>query len=313
MYPTVEARMSATATAVLLGVLLPAIGSAAACPPAVQLAGPDPAVVADVILRLEGRGVSTRAPPGCESIEVLLTSREAGYRAVLDLPDGRRVTREVPGLETLVALVESYSRPDLTAGLLVPPAPPPPPPPPAPRLQAVAPEPSVPAFATAAQGLGYYGSDDSVWAGAELQGALRYEPVWLGATLGAFADTGARGDVGSEPLRRLAVRLGLEVEHPLEGAFVTVAPALGVGVSWLRTTYDGPDEHEVLDGGGVQGRARLALRRPVARALAAEVGLVFDVTPLARTEREDPDDPIPGEPLWWAGLALGLRYGGGAP
>ncbi len=83
-------------------------------------------------------------------------------------------------------------------------------------------------------------------------------------------------------------------------------------MQWLSATYQTDEDPENVDDGGVVVGASLKVAVPMGEGLFFQTTAWFEATPMARASALVDDEGeyiVPGDPLWTAGLGLGLRYG----
>ena len=269
---------------------------------------------------LRERGIDEGAEPGCPVVRVTVASTGERLTIQIASADGVVVTRDVQSIDTAVALVETWVRTGLTEALLgtrrvsrptrsdthaaVPPA--------SARATASASDQEGLPFSIALHGGASYAGDSTVWSGGQLFVCFELGPVCTGGAISVAVDTTLSGPSNEPGISRLGASLALTAELPLKVGPIVLSPGLGVGLGWLRSTYQGPPEDDQIDGGGFQAKAFLFARGAVAERWSLEAMLFFELNPMARTDlQEDPDDKLPGEPFWHAGLSLGVRFGDG--
>lgn len=284
-----------------------------------ELNGPPP-LVASVERALAERGVR-RPAAGSGAIRVHLVEADDGIRLVLVRDGGRPAERVVANVEIAAAVIESWTRPDLSDPLL------------APRRVALArlptvepppPEASVTAAAGAPPGspvLRVFGetafaSDRSVWMGAGLGGCLTVGRFCVGL-VGRFAsDVGPRAgrasfkmttpaQLGRMALEGLAtIELPLRLERPL----VRVGAGAGIGRLSSEARHESYGRGVATVGPRAEGWAGVAF--PVWSRLLVDLELSAALAPLARRDAVEAGYfTLPGEPLGQGRAVLGVRWG----
>jgi hypothetical protein len=293
----------------------------------VTLAG-DGELVAAMQRSLALRGIAV-VPNDVEgAVHLQIQPDAAGLRIFIRDRNGNVVQRAAATPEVGAVVVESWMREDLSQPLLAPhavvtpvdlPAPPraPPPPAPAPLHASV-----VVASQTS------LGTDNSLWMGASVGACVRVGWVCLGLQTQVAGDTALAGDVGARyapeggascrdtdpTLPRQLTRMGAgalaTVDLPLRIGAGTIGPGLGVGAGWQSTRASLGDHSGSATSIGLRTATHLFLSWPLVGALALDLGLWADLLPLAHTgDLSASGFALPGEPLGFVRLEVGLRYG----
>ena len=166
-------------------------------------------------------------------------------------------------------------------------------------------------FAIDAVGLIGFGGDESLWSGARVGACIGVGPLCVGGEFTASADVAALGASATEPYARTAIGVMGAAHLPIAWPGVTLTPGLGVGMHWLGATYQTEEGPENVDDGGVVIGASVKVAVALAEGLFFQTTAWFDAMPMARAGAlvdDEGDYTIPGDPLWTAGLGLGLRY-----
>jgi hypothetical protein len=290
----------------LLVVLAPWDAEADPCAPAAVVSG-DPATAAAVRQLLAARGIATAVADGCPAVRAEVAPAGGAILTAITDEYGRSSARVVDGPEVAAVLIESWARSDLSADLLDAPT--------VAAATALAPTASSvvvteedalagdwPAPTPGAGGwtgwLGLVGEttiglDRSSGFGTRLGACGRVGPACLGGLVRFGYDPGLSGSSELLQTRRVALDGLLLVDFPLEWPRVTLAPGLGLGGGWSRSsrTFTGSDDAvgggeqvgDNQDEGEVEGRVEedsggLRVDAHVALAIALTAGLSLDVT-----------------------------------
>lgn len=325
----------------------PRIAAAEACAPAAVVAGdPEPAgAVRDMLTAL---GISETAAAGCPLVSAEVTWRGNGLLIVTVDGYGRRSERLVEGPETAAALIESWTRRDLSEALLVLPESAVAPVPPSaaaggmpaageavPDDDRIVPADGIDAWSgwAGAAGEATAGSDLSTWFGARLGVCRRLGPACLGGVIRFGWDPGLTGD--SEELRTRRVGLDglLSADFPIEWPRVAVTPGIGLGGGWIRSTgstgndeneheeeddsgqddtgqgSDEDDEEVHEDAGGLRVDLHVTIAIAIAAGLSLDLVLSAGLSVFGRYDSYNDDDgSLAGEPRGAARAGLGLGY-----
>ncbi|MCA9542084.1 MAG: hypothetical protein KC620_24475, partial [Myxococcales bacterium] len=215
--------------------------------------------------------------------------------------DGRGDACRAHDVTTAVALIESWSRADLEAPLLVP------------HTAPLAPPPEPRATPVYVGGLiaSSLASDDSLWFDATVNACAELGPFCLGGLLRASFDTAEFGASEHVETNRVGLDLMATAELPIAIAGTTLAPGISLGGGWLRSISDvdaTPDPREI-DRGTMRFGAQLRLSAPAGERVFIDTGAFVDLLPLAHTtEFVDGGVTLAGEPRWFARLGFGVRY-----
>lgn len=331
MYRLRQALRRGLESGLRVGVLLAASGPGAACAagdadapppscsPQVQIAG-DAALRSALAEALGRRAIRTDVIRGCPSLRAEVTRQGPLVRVVLQ-EDVPREERLVADLHTVVALIETWLRSDISApllsALLLPPelaAPPaaaaiaPPSPPPAHRLQ------------VRAELLPEVGIDlrAAPWLGGALRGCLQAGPVCLGALWRMAGSLPAVDGEGTRRQRMIADVL-VTAEWPLRSGRLTFAPGIGLGAGWLRTQLNVPPVEEeesdeqilqlTVNDGGMRAELRALLAVDLYRGLALALSVSGQAAFLdgsATTHQVSEHRSVTSDVLPWGALRLGL-------
>jgi hypothetical protein len=200
-------------------------------------------IVGDATLRsalmeaLGRRAIGTEVIRGCPSLRAQVT-RQGGLVKVVLQEDVPREERLVTDLATVVTLIETWLRSDISAPLLsamlAPPAelstaePVAPPPPPTLRPR--------PLGALELLGEAGVNVNETSWFGGQLRGCVRTGPLCLGAAWRMAGDL--LRVVGEDTLRqRITADFLASAEWPLSVGRFTFAPGIGIGAGWIRSQF----------------------------------------------------------------------------
>ncbi len=294
-----------------------AVAAAEPCPPAALVDG-DAEAVGPVQAALVARGVEVSVRPGCPASHARV--RRQGAHLVVDVEDayGRLSQRTVADAATAAAVIESWTRADVSAGLLAAP------PAPAPQVRedeapAVL---RVPAPVAPARSIGLGArlvtaltSDGSLLLGLETSACVQMGPTCVGVLARASVDSQQTGPTERMENSRTGLDVLVGADVPLRAGSLTIVPGAGLGLGWLRTggtgVPAGGDDAIDVDGGGPRAEARVALSLPLARGWALDFGVAADVALLAHTSAFNVSGTtLAGEPrgYFWGGI--GVRHGG---
>jgi hypothetical protein len=295
------------------------------CVPAARVDGGS-AIEATVIAELRRRGITTSPAGACPFVRADL--RERGDNVVVHIvdADGRVVERTANGPLAAATLIESWTRADVVAPLLVARPDPVPtfpttrtlasqvdtrsqviatPRPPRDRLP--------PALSLTASGETSLATDGSIWFGLSAGLCVPMGPVCTGALARVASDPGRWGDSQDRHSSRLAADVLLGAALPFRRGRLTLLPALALGVGWMRTsalksTVSG-DTLDV-DSGGIRTSSSIQISFALSPRLALDLGLTVDFAPLAHTAPYDAEATfLAGEPLAYFRAGVGLRIG----
>jgi len=269
---------------------------------------------------------------GAEAVQVRVQPDPSGIRLSIHDRNGHIVERIVANAEIAAAVVESWLRDDLARPLLEPHE--------IPTTEVVpmggaVTRSSVPAHRGASSGASVtvmggtsLATDGSLWIGAGLGACVRVRSFCIGLEIQVAGDTAATGNIGArytavsdspaascnEQQQRELTRLGadalLTADLPLRVGIGTLGPGVGLGAGWLATTALLGDHGGNATTVGPRAEARIVLSWPLALGLAADVGLRADISPFAhRKHLTSSGFELPGEPLGFLRVGLGLRYG----
>jgi hypothetical protein len=306
------------AVAIVIAMLVDAAGAVhagSACEASATVDGDGPAV--DVVRTLlEQRGVG-KPSAGC-GVSVHIEGAADALSVQVTDGAGRSSQRTVASPELAATFVESWARNDLSAFLLAPPALAlsdvlaPPGPAATPTLVRAS-GPREHALGIGLAGQLSYGSDDSLWVGAELSGCVRVRRLCVGLIARFQTETNRdETEPGELPeARRFEAALLLAIDLPYRFGPVILTPGVTAGVAWLHngTSHHGSVEIDE-DHGGLRTGGRFRLSIPLTGRLSLDAALALELSPLAQTEAYEVGGiTIPPEPqLYLRGLA-GLRWG----
>lgn len=293
----------------------------------VTLAG-DGELVAAMQRSLAERGIAVVAPEVEGAVRLQVVPDPAGLRIFIRDRHGNVVERVAATPEVGAVVVESWMREDLTQPLLAPhavvtpvqwPSPPRAPPPPAPT-------PLLASVVVASQVS--IGTDNSLWMGASVGACARVGWFCLGLQTQFTGDTALAGDVGARydpeggascqdtdpTLPRQLTRMGAgalaTLDLPLRIGAGTFGAGLGVGMAWQSTRVTLGDHSGSATSIGLRTATHLFLSWPLYGGVALDTGLWADVLPMAHTGNFNASGfALPGEPLGFVRLELGLRFG----
>ncbi len=295
----------------------------------VTLAG-DEQLVAAMQRSLAERGIAVLPPDAQGAVHLQVQPDPAGLRIFIRDRNGNVVERAAATPEVGAVVVESWMREDLANPLLQPHAvvtpvawpttPPRAPPPPAPVSRATS-------VVVASQIS--LATDNSLWLGASVGACVRVGWFCLGVQTHFVGDTAWAGEVGARyapeggaacqdtdpSLPRQLTRMGAgalaTLDLPLRIGAGTFGPGRGVGVGWQSTRAALGDHTGSATSIGLRTATHLFLSWPLFGDLSLDASLWADVLPLAHTGDLDSSGfVLPGEPLGFMRIELGLRYGG---
>lgn len=274
--------------------------------------------MAPIAAALAREGINVDATEGCPAGRATVERRDGELLVTITDTAGRTSERSVSSVESVAALVASWTRGDLIEPLLAGPMVEPE------AAPAVAAE-SPPAVALAAPaeaplvGLDVAAEtlvafDASVWFGAHLAGCVRLGPTCLGAMARFAADAELSGDAESVGSSRLGLDVLLVVDFPVDLGPLSLVPGIGFGAGWMRAASEASrsegDDNIDVDGGGMRADAHLTLTVPLGADFAIDAGLGVDVWILAHTGTYlEEGVTLAGEPRGRVRASVGLRYG----
>jgi hypothetical protein len=310
---------------------LPAGAWARDCPLRVAVEGEEPART-----RLAGAlakaGIGTSPDPGCTVETVRVREVDGALDLTITDPYGRPSQRTVADLEAAIAVVEATPGSDALLPLLpedesaelpgdapveakVPPVLAPAPPPAALVTTNRPPETPVDrdlslAFATEL----VTGSDGSSWAGASISGCVMLGPACVGTNVRFWNDLEADEESGNAIRHRTIGEIAVAVEVPWTRRRLTLRPGVELGLGWVHmgdfaVNPQSSDDSD-FDQGQVVAGAHLAASYRIARRWALEAGVGATLPIFAHHHPFVVEGTqLPGEPLAFGVLSLGLRYG----
>lgn len=308
-------RAVVTLTIVVLGLATGASSHAAlagaVCPPAARVESTG-AESSDVIADLERRGIATSSiPEGCTAVHAELRQVAEGLVVRVVDGDGRTAERTTHTPAAAATFIESWTRGDVVAPLLVARADPA-------GAQRFATSNSAKSpsndrlamalsLSTAAETS--VATDGSIWFGVNVGVCVPIGPVCAGALARVASDSGWSGDSEDQRSSRLAADVLLGAAFPTRRGRLTLLPGFGLGLGWMRITA----QHSMsgtgdVDTGGVRASASLRMSFRVLDDVALDLGLAADLAPLAHTAPYD-TTLLSGEPLAYFRLGLGVRIG----
>jgi len=287
-----------------------------ACPPVAIVEGAAE-IVTPVAAVLRRRGLRSE-PSGCgRVVRASLVARPGVNAYGLHIEDGygRVSDREIADASTAASLIESWAI-DEDADVLAPRA--------APAAIARAPvAPPVPisdapeAFRVATRGEVATATDGSVWYGGALAACGRVGLMCLGGRARIARDGGGDGGGGlTGTLTRTRIDASAAVALPLTRGAFTLAPAIGVGLYWTRSTaneipLDIPVEilADVVDAYalGVDAGLGAAYALGAHWSFVTELGALF-ANPVSSRDDDSRWDWMPLPPRGFFHVGLGLQY-----
>ena len=282
---------------IAIAVLVCGSGSALACPPSVTLGGDDDLVGA-IHDQLAARGIDIAG--GCGEIRAQVVRRDGVI--VVAIGDVERVVHEAA---TAATVIESFTRDDLAASLLVSrEIPREPAPPPVPAVIATRPPPSrgVQLFVAAETSVG---SDRSNWMGAQLGACVMLGPVCAAARFRVAELVNGDGvwDGGTLDRRGSEILLGIDVPFALRRGTLAFGFAAGLGAMHTRDEATGAEGRT----GGLRADVHATFSIPIKRRVALDLGATIDFT---QETHVDSAMRLPADPTALLRFGLGLRYGG---
>ncbi|MFO0579053.1 MAG: hypothetical protein U1A78_34045 [Polyangia bacterium] len=254
----------------------------ARCTPQVQLAG-DPTLRAALSEALSQRAIRTAVVRDCPTLRAEVTRHDGLVKVVLQ-EDVPREERLVADLHTVVALIETWLRSDISAPLLSALLAPPP------ELGVATAPRARPDGAAAKHRLPVrleltpeVGVDTKAepWFGGALRGCIQVGPLCLGALFRAAGDLPSVDGAGVR-WQRLVTDVLVTAEWPLRAGRFTFSPGLGLGAGWVRNQISippeppEPQEQEAgaqaipltLNDGGMRAEARALIAVDLYRGLS---------------------------------------------
>ena len=150
-------------------------------------------------------------------------------------------------------------------------------------------------------------NDRTMWAGAHVGGCIVLGPVCATALV-RFSEV-VDGPAYWTGLDRRDIEVLLGGDVPINVGRGLLLLGFGGGTGQVHTRIDSKDEHRMAsETGGLRAEARAAYAYPLSRAFAVDVTLSIDLTQETRSESTT-TMPLPDEPLVFARLGVGLRWG----
>ena len=285
------------------------------CMPAARVEGSG-AQWSDVVADLERRGIATSSiPQGCSVIRAQLREVAEGLVVRVVDGDGRTAERAAHTPAAAATFIESWSRADVVAPLLVARADP------AVAQRKLTPDktarPNSERWATALSlstaAETSVATDGSIWFGVNAGVCVPIGAVCAGALARVASDSRWTGDSEDQRSSRLAADVLLGAAFPTRRGRLTILPGLGLGLGWMRITalhsISGNQPVDV-DTGGVRASASLRMSFRLLDQVALDFGLAADLAPLAHTAPYEAEATfLSGEPLAYFRLGLGVRIG----
>jgi hypothetical protein len=288
----------------------------AACPPVAIVEGAAE-IVTPVAAVLRRRGLRSE-PSGCGRVVRASLVAKPGLDAYgLHIEDGygRVSDREIADASTAASLIESWAI-DEDADVLAPRAAPT-------AIARAAVAPPVPAGGAPAtlrvttHGELATATDGSVWYGGVLAACGRVGLMCLGGRARIARDGGGDGGGGlTGTLTRTRIDAGVAVALPLSRGAFTLAPAIGVGLYWTRSTASEiPPEipveivANVVDDFALGVDAGVGVAYAVAEhwSIVTELGALF-ANPVSSRGDGSRWDLVPRPPRGFFHVGLGLQY-----
>lgn len=285
------------------------------CAPAARVEGTG-AQWTDVVADLERRGIVTSSiPEGCSVIHAQLRQVAEGLVVRVVDGDGRTAERTTHTPAAAATFIESWTRGDVVAPLLVARA--------DPAIAHRVPTPdqgtrptndrliSALSLSTAAESS--VATDGSIWFGVNAGVCMPIGPVCAGALARVASDSRWSGDSEDQRSSRLAADVLLGAAVPMRHGRLTLLPGLALGLGWMRITAlrssSGTRTADV-DTGGVRASASFRMSFRLLNEVSLDLGLAADLAPLAHTAPYDAEATfLSGEPLAYFRLGLGVRIG----
>ncbi|MCP4677265.1 MAG: hypothetical protein GY854_17475 [Deltaproteobacteria bacterium] len=282
-------------------------------------------VVRDALLK---HGVGITPQEDCPTVKAWVTRSESGIVLRIEDTLGRASERTVVGPDAAAAIIESWTRGDLSLPLIMPPSAGVAQPSPLSDEETPPAEGPPPPVARVDIGAEVSGSfDGSIWFGGKLAGCYILGPTCLGLLTRIAADSGLLGDSERMDTHRTFFSLLVTLGFPIRLNRFTILPALGIGAGWLKTSRY-VQVHEIDDDANneeeslrwellietaswelvIEGQLYGAL--DIGRGFSLLFGAAVDVLPLADTSPFKNDEYLlAGEPRGHVRGNIGLCYG----
>ncbi len=286
-----------------------------ACTPAARVEGTG-AQWSDVVADLERRGIATSyVAEGCSVIHAQLRQVAKGLVVRVVDGDGRTAERTTHTPAAAATFIESWTRGDVVAPLLVARADP------AITLRVTTPDkttkPTIDrltaVLSLSAAAETSVATDGSIWFGMSAGVCIPIGPVCAGALARVASDSGWSGDSEDQSSSRLAADVLLGAAVPVRHGRLTLLPGLALGLGWMRITAVhsiGDTRNADVDTGGVRASASFRMSFRLLDEVALDLGLTADLAPLAHTAPYDAAATfLSGEPFAYFRLGLGVRIG----
>lgn len=293
--------------------------ASAQCAQAARLGG-DAQLVPEVARALAARGIATSADSACAPIDVEVSPSEGGVRVVLVRGAGAPMERSVERVLTAALLIESWTeagRLDLLEPATDARSEPPtdavvaPIEEPAPVVAAAPAQPARPSPIATLHALGEaaFGNDASTWFGVRLGACGHAGPTCIGGSLRYLSDSGLTEGTATGGEQRVYLGADALLEVPIDvGSGVTLAPAITLGLGWLRMTVAeglrsvNADVLRALVGGSFAAAVEMV------DWLALELAAAVSWSPLARQAAWLADGlSVDPDPVVFGSVSLGLR------
>lgn len=281
------------------------VGAAAAparaetCALAVSLEG-DAQIVAKLGAELEGRGIAIR--PACSDHSARVERR--GDALVVSIVEATHapIEREVRGVKTAAAVIESFVRDDVGTPLLEVRVPVP---------RALAPEPTraAPPHSPELSGVHVFGvfessmaSDGTAWGGMHVGACVMVGRLCAGGRLRG-STVSSEDKFWSQTRRKSGeVLFGLDVPFRLHRFLLTPGVAAGVG-----DVTTGPREM-LSRSANFRAEAHVAFSVPLSKSFALDLSVVGTLAQQVKREPGYMDD-VPAEPFGFLRFGVGVRWG----
>ncbi len=301
-----------------LGVWGVSSAAGADCAPVAIVEG-DPVLRGSIQQLLEASGLESSPGLGCPAVKAVVTKPDGRILVTVEDASGRSSRRSVASVETAAALIESWTRDDLSSPLL------------APRRVDVLKEPPEPPPAAEPSPASRGGYDTALRVLLDGEASASFDGgIWFGGraglgfllgrilVLGVFRftiDALLTGPGSAYDTHRLGLEGRVFIGVPFELSRVTLIPGIDIGGGgvqrWRRIESNSMavDDYTHEGQGGARLAGHLMLDFPLKRGFGLLVDLSFSFSlPSDRYVLQNGGFPVAGEPLGSGQIGFGMRY-----
>jgi len=301
------------------------------CPLRVAVEGEEPArtKLADALARA---GTGADPEPGC-TVEIVHVKAVGGaleltitdpygrltHRIVADLGTATAVVEATPGSDALLPLLPEGESADIPADAALEAIVPPVLAPASPPATVVTATPSRDSGPERGLSLSFAtefatGSDGSSWAGASISGCVMFGPACVGTDVRFWNDLEADEESANAIHRRTIGAMAIAVDVPWTRGHLMLRPGVELGLGWVHmgdfAVNPRASDDADFDQGQVIAAAHVAASYPISRRWALEASIAANLSLFAHHQSFVVEGiQLPGEPLAFGVVSLGLRYG----